>query len=761
MIGSWRKTWANPELPFIFAQLPGLNRNWPLFREMQFKVADGDPHTRMAVTIDVGHPTNVHPGDKQPVGYRMAEIALGNAASSSADILSPTKIVFDRPIHAKDGKAVTGFQLAGKDRNFHPAKATIHAAEMITLTSDKVSEPIAVRYGWANDPKLNLVGIADGHPVSPFRSDTWLMAAAHPASQPETGPGFTGFETPPAGGFTKLEFDGMRWTAPKGHAEIRGSLARTGRQCFHLKGDKHSEAVLELLEDRKYDQLTFAAERWTRRTPFSFRIDAEQGGKWVEIYNGDQKVKVGRAYLNQVTVDLPAGAKRFCFSSSAPPNTGVLIDDLRFVEAKPMTVKRVQVRQDTAPILIGQTDSPLLHVVIETEGALKPLTVKQLKHELMQGDSAIRTTRFEPVQLTVGENVITLGCELSPTASLDGKVAAKCTAVVLSDGRTLAVQEDNEIERKIGVALRQRGQDGINSYRIPGITTTQAGTLVAVYDNRNRNRGDLPGDIDVGMSRSTDGGQTWEPVKVIMDMGDDPKWNYDGIGDPSILTDRVNGHIWVASTWSHGNRSWRGSGPGMTPEETGQFMLVKSTDDGLTWSDPINITSQVKTNPNWRFVLQGPGNGITLRDGTLVFPAQFRGINDEPINGKPFSTIIHSKDRGQTWTIGTGVKIDTTEAQVVQLADDSIMINCRDNRGGSRSVHQQGSWRDLADSSDLPQSAPGTGVQRRTSAHRTSQTRAIAFLLKSRRHARPSSLHPEGQQGRRHDLAEKMAHPLR
>jgi sialidase-1 len=170
-------------------------------------------------------------------------------------------------------------------------------------------------------------------------------------------------------------------------------------------------------------------------------------------------------------------------------------------------------------------------------------------------------------------------------------------------------------------------------------------------------------------------------------MGDDPKWSFDGIGDPSILTDRVTGDVWVAATWSHGNRSWRGSGPGMTPEETGQFMLVKSADDGKTWSEPINITSQVKTNPKWRFVLDGPGNGITTKDGTLVFPAQFRGEDAEPVNGKPFSTIISSKDRGETWTIGTGVKIDTTEAQIVQLGDGSIMINCRDNRGGSRSVY--------------------------------------------------------------------------
>ena len=187
-------------------------------------------------------------------------------------------------------------------------------------------------------------------------------------------------------------------------------------------------------------------------------------------------------------------------------------------------------------------------------------------------------------------------------------------------------------------------------------------------------------------------------MKVIMDMGNDPNWRYDGIGDPSILVDRLTGRIWVTATWSHGNRSWVGSGPGLEPEETGQFMLAYSDDDGVTWSKPHNITKQIKK-PEWRFVLQGPGNGITMRDGTLVFPAQFRSENAEPTNGKPFSTLIYSKDRGETWSIGTGVKIDTTEAQLVELGDGSIMINCRDNRNRGLPDGQNG--RTVAVTKDL------------------------------------------------------------
>lgn len=240
-----------------------------------------------------------------------------------------------------------------------------------------------------------------------------------------------------------------------------------------------------------------------------------------------------------------------------------------------------------------------------------------------------------------------------------------------------------------GIPLRRHGQDSVDTYRIPGLATTNKGTLIAVYDIRYNSAADLQAHIDIGMSRSIDGGETWEPMKVIMDMGE---WGglpeaANGVGDPAILVDKQTGTIWVAGLWTHGypgERAWTASGPGMSPEETGQFLLVKSEDDGLTWSEPMNITGQVKK-PEWTLFLQGPGKGITLEDGTLVFPAQFKDKD-----GMPWSTIMYSKDHGKTWRMGTGAKSNTTEAQVVQLDDGSLMLNMRDNRGGARSVYITG-----------------------------------------------------------------------
>lgn len=234
---------------------------------------------------------------------------------------------------------------------------------------------------------------------------------------------------------------------------------------------------------------------------------------------------------------------------------------------------------------------------------------------------------------------------------------------------------------RVGSILAQAGQNGVHTYRIPGIASTDKGTLIAVYDFRYRSASDLPGDIDVGMRRSTDGGKTWEKQRVIMDMGEPHEQN--GIGDPAILFDSVTKTIWVAAIWTKGDRAIAGSEPGWSPDSSGQIILVNSKDDGLTWSKPYNITSQVK-DPRWHIYFCGPGSGICMKDGTLVFASQYWDESEKP--GIPHSSIIYSRDQGKTWVSGRGVRSNTNEAQVIETTPGTLMINMRDNRGGFRSV---------------------------------------------------------------------------
>ena len=377
----------------------------------------------------------------------------------------------------------------------------------------------------------------------------------------------------------------------------------------------------------------------------------------------------------------------------------------------PMQIVSVTTEQPVVPALVGRAENPVARVRIEAVGEEEPLAVTELRVnlrgtttlddiegvEVLGEDGARLGRRQDPAELLTfrgelplkeGTNDLRISVALAPTANLDHVVDAGCDGVRLSDGAEVEPEAAHPPGvQRLGVSLRDGGDGGAAVYRIPGLATTGDGTLIAVYDVRWTGWSDLPGDIDVGMSRSLDGGRSWEPMRIILDMGKDPAFRFDGVGDPAVLVDREKGIVWVAALWSHGDRGWRGSGPGLSPEETGQLVLVKSEDDGRTWSAPINITEQVKQ-PEWSLLLAGPGRGISMKDGTLVFAAQYL---DTPENGRtPRSTVLYSRDHGETWHLGTGARPGTTEAQVVELDEGVLMLNMRDDRGGWRAVSTTG-----------------------------------------------------------------------
>lgn len=252
-------------------------------------------------------------------------------------------------------------------------------------------------------------------------------------------------------------------------------------------------------------------------------------------------------------------------------------------------------------------------------------------------------------------------------------------------------------DHHLGLNVRQSGDDGVHSYRIPGLATTNDGTLLAIYDVRYDSSFDLQADIDIGVSRSTDGGRSWEKMRIVMDMGE---WAglpeaQNGVGDPAILVDRNTGEIFIVALWTAGignDRAWLNVGQGMTPYETGQLMMVSSSDDGRTWSEPRNITPMVKQ-PDWYITLQGPGNGITMEDGTLVFA--FQHVDAQRV---PWSGIIYSKDHGKTWETHPVCPVrETTESQVVEIEPGTLMLNMRNNLRTGRMVYTTddmgGTWK--------------------------------------------------------------------
>lgn len=356
------------------------------------------------------------------------------------------------------------------------------------------------------------------------------------------------------------------------------------------------------------------------------------------------------------------------------------------------------------PVLKGIAVNPIVRLTINVPGELGEQVITQIAGSINATDiqsiqqldlyltgaepfnmgqpvatiSPANSSFVAPVSLRLnpGVHFVWVSVVLKSTASIDGTIEIRCNSLTTQSGSTITVSKDNSNHvKRIGVAVRKANDNSIHTYRIPGIVQTDQGTLIAVYDNRYTTSGDLPGNIDVGMSRSLDSGKTWEPMRVIMDMGAPHENN--GVGDPAILFDPITKKIWVAALWSKGNRSIAGSLPGLSPDTTGQFVLVSSADDGITWSAPRSITPEIK-NPAWHIFFNGPGSGIAMRDGKIVFAAQY--WNENKI---PYSTLIYSDDHGNSWKGKiNGPKSNTTESQLVETTPGTLLLNMRDNREG-------------------------------------------------------------------------------
>ncbi|MFI5139534.1 MAG: sialate O-acetylesterase [Sphingobacteriales bacterium] len=192
LITDWRQRWHQGNLTFLYVQLPNFKKEkalpseseWAELREAQ-SMALSQPNAGMACTIDIGEAESIHPTNKQEVGRRLALIA-GKLAYKQDGVASgpmykgyrivgnSIRISFANAgsgLSTKDGKEVTGFAVAGKDKRFYWAKAIIDGNEVV-VSCDQVAEPVAVRYAWADNPVCNLINIS-GLPAVPFRTDDW------------------------------------------------------------------------------------------------------------------------------------------------------------------------------------------------------------------------------------------------------------------------------------------------------------------------------------------------------------------------------------------------------------------------------------------------------------------------------------------------------------------------------------------------------------------------------------------------------------
>lgn len=281
-------------------------------------------------------------------------------------------------------------------------------------------------------------------------------------------------------------------------------------------------------------------------------------------------------------------------------------------------------------------------------------------------------------RLVAGANHLWLSCRLKSDADLSSRVDAKVSDLETSAGMVQPRDETPAVSQRVGVALRRHGDDGVHTYRIPALATTPHGTLLCVYDMRRRAGRDLQEDIDIGLLRSTDGGRTWASQQVIMDMGEygGLPQEQNGCSDPGIVVDPETGEVFCFAVWTHGKpgtHQWTagGSEPGHEIGKSSQFLMVRSQDDGRTWTSPENMTRAWK-DPSWILYAPAPQQGIALPDGTLVMPTQGRDAED-----RHFSNVLVSRDHGRTWRVGPPASYGNTECQAALLSDGALLLNCR------------------------------------------------------------------------------------
>ncbi|SMP51778.1 protein of unknown function [Neorhodopirellula lusitana] len=203
LIRSWREEWGQGEFPFYYVQIAPfkyLREPYPvaLLREAQLETLSV-PNTGMAVTMDIGQEDNIHPKAKQPVGERLAMIALARDYGQkdlvfSGPVYTKHEVVSDRirlrfehvggGLASRDGEALSHFTIAGEDRKFVPAKAVIDG-DTIVVHSDQVPNPVAVRFAWGNADQPNLMN-REGLPSSSFRTDDWPFASEAAEAKPNS-----------------------------------------------------------------------------------------------------------------------------------------------------------------------------------------------------------------------------------------------------------------------------------------------------------------------------------------------------------------------------------------------------------------------------------------------------------------------------------------------------------------------------------------------------------------------------------------------
>lgn len=289
-------------------------------------------------------------------------------------------------------------------------------------------------------------------------------------------------------------------------------------------------------------------------------------------------------------------------------------------------------------------------------------------------------------QLQLGINYLWFAVDVDADATEGNAIDMKLLSITV-EGETFEVKNGSPTgSREIILArttLLKPGDYNSANYRIPAVITAKNGSIVAVTDKRKYNNGDLPEDIDIVCNISNDGGHTWtEPYTIAYGTG-----YKHGFGDCALaLTNDDNG---IIAAFVGGPGFW-----GSTPTDPLRMYISRSYDNGMTWSEPEDITHfvygyecQDEERKEWLGGFFGSGNGLLTSTGRIMFVVAMR----ENDNGeKVCNHAVYSDDNGQTWQVSERASVGGDEAKATELVDGRILMSIRHNGNRWYNISEDG-----------------------------------------------------------------------
>lgn len=371
--------------------------------------------------------------------------------------------------------------------------------------------------------------------------------------------------------------------------------------------------------------------------------------------------------------------------------------------ADQMRITAVKLSQTELPIGQGEENQRLISINVAVKGRVKPMELTRLYCSL-EGTTDLKdvskvsiyftgtSNRFSTTSLFAqkipksgtlsfrghqtlqeGDNFFWVAVDVKKAAAEGHWVDATCEGIRASGQEWKLSPSEQFLPGNRTILLAHRllfssGDAGALHYRIPALVTAPDGSLLVAADKRNNGSGDLPADIDIVVRRSTDLGKTWSTAKVIADKG-----SY-GASDPALVVDRNTGKIFCLFATKQGLFQSK-------PSDPISIELCTSSDNGITWTAPRDITSQIYgttcANPmtqNWHAAWVASGKAFQLKNGRIAAAVGVRQTADRRID----NFMIYSDDGGEHWSVSAEpAELQGDEAKLMELENGKLLMSIR------------------------------------------------------------------------------------